>query len=310
MKKLFLLLFALSFLPGIYPETQVTVSVSSTTATIGERITLKFIVRTSAKSDSIKISQGKPEFEFIEEEKLSISDVDGLRTFEKNFKISFFKTGEFSAGPFNIGLMKNGDVIENLVSNTIPVNIRSVLNEEDKDIKPLKDLTEIKGNPFHLLKYLLIALSIAAVIFLILYFIKRRKNRGIKTITPPLPPEEEFRNRIESLWRSDLLKTGKTKMFFLALTESYKLFMTRLYRFNAEDLTTYEIIDNLRNYEEDNRVAENFDPVFLISDLAKFAKYYPTETEMEEIRKNLFGIIELIRGRRKKEEEEEENAPL
>ncbi|MCK5221974.1 MAG: hypothetical protein KAR14_10370, partial [Candidatus Aminicenantes bacterium] len=258
MKKLFLLLFLLSFSPGIHSETQVTVSVSSTTATIGERITLKFIVRTSSQSDSIKISQGKPEFEFIEEAELSLSKEEGLRTFEKNFKISFFKTGEFNVGPFNIGLMNDGSVIENLVSNTIPVNIKSVLNEEDNDIKPLKDLSEIEGNPFYLLKYFLIALFIAIVIFLVLYFIKRRKKGKVKAVIPLLPPEEEFRNRIESLWRSDFLKTGKTKKFFLTLSESYKLFMTRLYRFNAEDLTTYEIIRNLRDYEEDKKVTENF----------------------------------------------------
>lgn len=304
MKKLFLLLLLLSFSPGIHSETQVIVSVSSTTATIGERITLKFIVRTDTQSSSIKLSQGKPEFEFIEEDELSISKEDGLRTFEKNFKISFFKTGEFNVGPFDIGLMNDGSVIENLVSNTIPVNIRSVLNEEDKDIKPLKDLSEIEGNPFHLLKYFLIALFIAVTVFLVLYFIRRRKKGKVKAEIPPLPPEEEFRNRIESLWRSDFLKTGKTKKFFLNLSESYKLFMTRLYRFNAEDLTTYEIIRNLKDYEENKKVTENFDPVFLISDLAKFAKYTPSETEIEETRKKLFKIIELIGARRKKEEEE------
>ncbi|MCK5005390.1 MAG: hypothetical protein KAS21_09890 [Candidatus Aminicenantes bacterium] len=310
MKKLLLILLMLSFTQGLPSETQVSVSVSSTNATIGERITLKFIARTSAESDSIKISQGKPDFDFISEAELSISENDGVKTFEKEFDISFFKTGEYNVGPFNISLIKKGEIVENFLSNTIPVNIRSVLEKDDKDIKPLKDLSEIKGNPFYLLKYLLFALIIIIIIFLIVFFLNRRKKGEAQNISAPLHPEVEFKNRIESLWRSDLFNTGKTKKFFMTLTESYKIFMTRLYNFNAEDLTSYEIMCNLRNFEKDEKITGNFDQVFLISDLSKFAKYAPAESEVEEVRANLFRIIEIIGERRRKEEEEKTDAPL
>ena len=148
------------------------------------------------------------------------------------------------------------------------------------------------------------------ITFLIIFFLKRRKERPVQSISVPLLPEVEFMNRLESLWRSDLIKTGKTKKFFLALTESYKIFMTRLYDFNAEDLTTYEIMHNLRNFEKDEKIPGNFDQVFLISDLSKFAKYTPAEKEVEEVRTNLFRIIEIIGERRKQEEAEKEDASL
>jgi len=185
MRKLLLILLMLSFTQGLTSETQVSVSVSSTTTTIGERITLKFITRTSAESDSIKISQGKPDFEFISEAELSISENDGVKTFEKEFDIFFFKTGEYNVGPFNISLIKKGEIVENFLSNTIPVNIRSVLEKDDKDIKPLKDLSEIKGNPFYLLKYLLFALIIIIIIFLIVFFSQtEEKGRGSEHLCP------------------------------------------------------------------------------------------------------------------------------
>ncbi len=310
MKKLILILLVLSFTLGLLSESQVSVSVSSTGVTIGERITLKFIVRTSAESDSIKISPGKPEFEFIEEAEISISDNEEVKTFEKNFDISFFKTGDFNVGPFDISLINKGKIIKEFHSNTIPVSVRSVLEKDDKDIKPLKNLSEIKGNPFYLLKYVLLTLIIAVIIFLTVYFLRRRKKTDEQNISIPLHPEVEFRNRVESLWKTDLLNTGKTKKFFLKLTDSYKVFMSRLYNFKAEDLTTYEIIQNLRNFEQDKNVQSNFDQVFLISDLSKFAKYTPSQKEVEEIRENLFGIIDIIGDRRKKEEEEETDASL
>jgi len=310
MKKIILILLILSFTQGIRSDSQVSVSVSSTTATIGEKITLKFIIRTSTGGDSIKISPGKSDFEFVEEAVLLISDNDGVKTFEKDFVISFFKTGEYNVGPFNLSLIKKGEIIEKFISNSIPVNIRSVLEKNDRDIRPLKDLSEIEGNPFYLLKYVLFILIIAIIIFLIIFFLKRRKKGPAQIISVSLHPEVEFMKKIESLWRSDLLNKGKTKKFFLTLTEDYKIFMSRLYNFNAEDLTTYEIMHNLRNFEKDDNIPGNFDQVFLISDLSKFAKYTPSESEVEDVRTNLFRIIELVGERRKKEGEKTANASL
>ncbi|MEN8222033.1 MAG: hypothetical protein ABFR36_02135 [Acidobacteriota bacterium] len=309
MKRLFII-FLLILPLTIYSETQVSVSVSSTTSTIGEQITLKFIVRTSALSDSIRISQGEQDFEFIKEESLEIKREEDFITFEKNYKISFFKTGDFSVGPFNIGLMNGDSVSEELVSNTIPVNVISVLEENDKDIRPLRELSEIKGNPLYLIKYALILLAAAGIIILIIYLLRRKKGEETVIESPMLPPDLEFRKRIESLWRTDMLKTGKVKRFFLTLTEAYKMFMMRSYKFNAEDLTTYEITNYLKKHEQDEKIKKNFDEVFLISDLAKFAKYEPSEDEIEKIRKDLIKIAEIAGERREKKEKEENNASL
>ena len=309
MKKQLLLLLFLSLFFLIIPETQVSVSISSTSPTIGERLTLKFIARTSDEITSIKISAEKTEFDFITESKLSISEKNGVKTFEKDFGISFFKTGEFVIGPFKISLLKEGAVLNDLTSNSIPVNVLSVLDKDDKDIKPLKDLSEINGNPLYLLKYLIAILIIVAIVYFIIFFLKRRKKGKEEITVPLLPPEEEFSNRIISLWGSDLLRAGKFKKFFLSLTESYKIFLSRSYNFNAGDLTTYEIMNDLKKHEEDKNICENFDRTFLISDLAKFAKYIPSDNEMEEIKKYLLSIIDTIRNRRKAEEEEN-NASL
>ncbi len=309
MKRL-LIIFLLILPFSILSETQVSVSLSSTTSTIGEQITLKFIVRTSGQSDSIRISQGTQDFEFIKEEDLKVNRVEDFVTFEKNFRISFFKTGDFSAGPFDIALMNGDTVVEDLVSNTIPVNIRSVLEENDKDIRPLRELSEIKGNPFYILKYVLILLAAAGIILLVIYLLRRKRGTESGTETPQLPPDLEFLRKIDSLWRTDMLKTGKVKRFFLTLTEAYKLFMTRSYIFNAEDLTTHEIINYLKKYEQDEKIKSNFEEVFLMSDLAKFAKYEPSEIEVDKIRKDLTKIAEIAGKRRERKEEEEQSASL
>jgi len=292
----------------VFSATQVTVSLSSTTSTIGEQITLKFIIRTAIKSDSIRISESNQDFEFVKEGNLDIKRGKDFITFVKNYKISFFKTGDFNVGPFHISLMDGDSIVEDLTSNTIPVNIRSVLEDSDKDIMPLRDLSEIKGNPLYLMKYILILLVIAGIIILSIYLLKRGKRRENKIESPELPPDLEFLKNIESLWRTDMLKMGKVKRFFLTLTEAYKLFMTRSYNFNAEDLTTYEITGNLKKNEDDNRIKSCFEEVFLLSDLAKFAKYNPSEDEVKKIKEDLIKIVDISIERREKKEKEEKNA--
>jgi len=309
MKRL-LLIFLLILPSSILSETQVSVSVSSTTSTIGEQIALNFIIRTSVQSDSIRISQGKQDFEFIKEEDLKVNRGEDFVTFEKKYWISFFKTGDFSAGPFDIALMNGDTVVEDLVSNTIPVNIRSVLDENDKDIRPLRELSEIRGNPLYILKYVLIFLTAAGILLLIIYILRKKRNTEAEAETPRLPPDLEFLRKIDSLWRTDMLRTGKAKQFFLALTEAYKLFMTRSYMFNAEDLTSHEITNNLKKYEQNEKIKNKFEEVFLISDLAKFAKYTPSEIEIDKTRKDLIKIAEIAGKRRERKEEEEKNASL
>jgi len=306
MKQLIWILLLL--LPGmIRAETQASVSLSATTATIGEQISLKFIVRTSAPSDSVEISPGEQEFDFIREEKLRVKREKETATFEKTYRIAFFKTGDFTAGPFRILLKKGDSVIEKLESNTIPVTIRSVLEEEDKDIRPLRDLSEIPGNPLHLLQYLLIILAAAGLVILAVRLLRKKKSSA--EAPPPPPPDIELLNAIHSLWRTNLLKTGKIKPFFLQLTGAYKRFITRYYGFNAEDLTTYEIILHLKKREKDQTVRDRFDHSFLISDLAKFARYVPGESEVAQVKKDLTEIAEISGKRRKEKEEEEKNAP-
>lgn len=309
MKQLILVL--LLMIPCILlPETQASVSLSTTSATIGEQILLKFIVRTSVESDTVEISPGEWDFDFIQEEKLRKKLEKGTATYEKIYRIAFFKTGDFTAGPFRIQLKKDGEMIEVLESNTIPVTIRSVLEEQDKDIRPLRELSEIRGNPLHLLKYVLIILVAAAVVILVVRLLKRKKTREETPVPPPPPPDIEFLNAINSLWRSNLLKTGKIKPFFLQLTAAYKRFITRGYNFNAEDLTTYEITGMMTKHEKDSTVRNRFDHAFLISDLAKFAKYIPSENEVEQVKKDLTEIAEIFGAKRMEKEKEDQNAAL
>jgi hypothetical protein len=291
-----LFLFTAAF---IFADTQVSISTSASLATIGDRINLKILVKTSDDLREVRISTDQKDFEVIEEKDVQKRKEKEYTVFEKNITLTFFKIGDFDIEPFKIDLVKDGKVIETKKTNSIPITVKSVLKEEDKDIKPLKDLVDLKGNPFYVLKYVIIILVIALVVVLIVLWVKKRARKGQIAAPPPLPPVEELASGIKKLWEQNLLEKGKVNLFFIRLTKIMKRFLYRKYDFNAEDSTTYETLYYLKNKEQEALILDNMGYVFEISDLAKFAKYIPEANVPVDI---LARIDEMVAEYKKREE--------
>jgi hypothetical protein len=298
MKRLIIFLLFLLAAAFVFPDTQVSISTSASLATIGDRINLKILAKTSDALQEIRISTDQKDFEVIEEKDVQKRKEKEYTVFEKNITLTFFKIGDFDIEPFTIDLLKDGKVIETKKTNSLPISVKSVLKEEDKDIKPLKDLVELKGNPFYVLKYVIIILVIVLVVVLIILWIKKRaRNRQIAA-QPLQPPVEELEAAIKQLWEQNLFEKGKIKFFFIRLTKIMKRFLYRKYGFNAEDSTTYETVYFLKNKEQDTRILDNMGHIFDISDLVKFAKYIPGANVPVDI---LARIQEMVAEYKKRE---------
>lgn len=303
-KTIFILIFILSVFyqtgsaaPPETAGTQVSISVSENLAFIGDRIRLKIIVKTTSDADNINVKTMTQDFEILEQSAAQKRKEQEYLIFEKAAEIAFFKTGDFNVGPFVIELKKNEKVMETRETNSVPVTIKTTLKEEDKDIKPLKNLLEIKGDPWYLLKYVFGLLAVILITLLILLFLKRRKAKT--TVTPKrlLSPLEELELRIKELYQQSLFEKGKMKLFFIELTVILKQFLHRNYRFNAEDFTTYETLYDLKKRETEVSLLNNMEYLFSISDLVKFAKYIPDEGALSELAKKIEDTIGIYKVR-------------
>ncbi|MCP5106119.1 MAG: hypothetical protein GY950_22225 [bacterium] len=256
-------------------ETQVSISVSDNLATIGDRIHLKLIVKTTSEVDKITLKAAEKEFEILEQKPTQIRKQQDYTVFEKAIDIAFFKTGDFNVGPFEIDLKKGEEVLESRETNSVPVTVKSVLKEEDKDIKPLKGLVDMRGNPLYMLNFVLGTLGVVLIIVLVILLIKNRNKKVEITREPLLSPLEELEQSIKKLYGKNLFEKGKMKLFFIELTEILKYFLHRTYQFNAEDLTTYETIYRLKQCETVPQLVNSMDFLFNTADLVKFAKFVP-----------------------------------
>jgi hypothetical protein len=295
---LLLLLFSVlsfsTFLPAA--ETQVSISVSDNLATIGDRIHLKIIVKTNADVDKITLKAAQKDFEVLDQGPTQKRTQEDYTVFEKDIQVAFFKVGEFNVGPFEIDLKKGEAVIETRETNSVPVTVKTVLNEEDKDIKPLKSLIEIKGNPFYIFKYVLIGVAIIVAVVVFIFWLRRRRRIPVKEV-PHLSPIEELEAMIKELYKKELFEKGKVKQFFTELTQVLKNFLHRTYGINAEDFTTYETLYELMRTEKESAPVNSMGFLFNTSDLVKFAKFEPDTRVMTEISGKLEDTISIYKAR-------------
>lgn len=270
-----LFIFQLLILPQLLSAAQVILSASTLTATIAEQIELRLIVRSLENIDEIKVSVPTGDYEIIRRQSQPLIKTAEWRTFEQVITIAFFKTGDFTVGPLDIELLSAKTSKEKEHSGTISIRIRSLLGENDKDIKPLKKLLAIKGNPLHLLKYLAGA-ALILLLGIVLLILKHKMRKKTLPVSLSLPaPEIELETRIRELWQQKLPQKGEYKLFFILLGEIIKHFLARTYSFNADDFTTAEISAQLKSSEKDSDIVACLENIFQQADLVKFAEQIP-----------------------------------
>jgi len=292
-----LLILQLLLVPRLISAAQVTLSASTPAATIAEHVELRLIVRSLESIDDISVSIPAGDFEIIRRQNLPRIKTAEWCTFERVFTIAFFKTGDFVIGPMAVELLSAKTVREKEQSGTVAIRIRSLLGENDADIRPLKKLLPIAGTPLHLLKYL--AGGLVLLLAALLLMLKRKKSNAVPAVAAALPdPEIELETNIRELWRKDLPRKGEFKLFFIELGEIIKRFLARTYNFNADDLTSTEVIARLRGSEKDSAAIAGMEGIFRQADLVKFAKLVPEPSSIDSLADEIAALIGVYKKKR------------
>jgi len=276
---------------------QVSVTISKNQATIADPLILKVIIKSPQPVRKVQLTQTDPSYEILKEGDLRARQLDQNWVVEKDLTIGFFRLGEFTVGPFEVTLYDGqGQELGTLSTRSIPVSVQSAL-EGETDIRDLKDPLHIGGNPLYVLKYVLLALLVAALAILGVWWFRRRQRRRGEPPAEELSPLAEFEQRIHRLKKKQLFEKGQKKTFSLELYRIIKCFLGRTYGVNAPDLTSTETIDFLSRVENLERLKEDFTFLFQNCDLIKFARFNLPEDLYQEVMQRLQGVIGVYRQR-------------
>lgn len=159
--------------------------------------------------------------------------------------------------------------------------------------------------------YIAIACVLLFVPFLLalIYLVKRiRDNKPIirkVKVEPKLPPHQQAMQEIERIKKEKVWQKGLPKEYYTELTDTLRLYIKERFGFNAQEMTSSEIIDKLLEINDKEAIKDLRD-LFETADLVKFAKHNPMMNENDA---NLVNAIEFINGTKEKEEENAKPQP-
>ena len=265
MKKLIILLLVSNFAFGQ------TAKLDSSSILIGEQINFSL-------SNTISETEAWPTYneflvegvEIIKEGKL---DTTG-DVISQNFIITVWDSGSYYIPPISFSA--------NNKTEGLLLNVQTVILEEGAELKDIKQPMEAPIGWSDIWPWLVGILLFALIVFLLKKYVFNKKEE-IKSEKPKviIPADVIALKELITLEKAKIWQEGKIKEYHSSLSEIVRRYTEERFQFIALELTTDEIIDELKSKLNQEQI-QNLKTLLQRADLAKFAKSKPDENENKE----------------------------
>jgi hypothetical protein len=172
------------------------------------------------------------------------------------------------------------------------IEVKTVIEDKETatDIKDIKPLATIPRD-----YTLIIGLSLAGLVLLILIaggiYLYRTRYRKTAAL-PARPAHEVALEEIDQLQKEGLITRGIYQEHYFKLSEIFRRYLERRFRFQAVEQTTEEILPELHNLRDiDEKAKGNAQEFLHHTDLVKFAKHTPDADEVEHEHREAVNFI-------------------
>ena len=295
-----------------------TARLDSTNILLGDQIKL-FLEIDHPKNVEIEFPQVPDTIQSL----IEVLGRSGIDTFEldneefqkqiQSYNITCFDSGSYRIPPYCFKININGR-IDSVPTNGVTLNVYSMV------IDTTKGPTDIKmpyGAPLTLKEvtpYILGVILIGAIIFLILYSIKRKKNNKPIFARPQKPKEPAYIIAIRELDRiksEKIWQKGKSKQYHSEVTGALRVYIEDRFEIPAMEQTSDETIECFRADKNllTDKLFTNLSQTLKLADLVKFAKYTPLPDEDNLSLTNAYIFVnetkkEVVKKQEEKDEKE------
>ncbi len=213
----------------------------------------------------------------------------GIDTFEADnekfmkqiqaYTITCFDSGAYRIPPYWFKIDMEGN-IDSVPSNGVTLQVFSMEIDTTKGPTDIKMPYDAPLTLKEVTPYILGVILIGAIIFFLLYSIKRKKKNQPIFARPKKPKEpahiialrELDRIKTEKVWQK-----GKTKQYYSELTDTLRTYIEDRFAIRAMEQVTDEILDSFRAQKSllNDKNFANLSQILQLADLVKFAKYQP-----------------------------------
>jgi hypothetical protein len=309
------LLFSGLFFEAAGQQVKVTATLDSLRILIGDQINLKLEVE---KPAGLKVEFPQiPDSLAGKIEVLKRSPIDTIKMkgeiqkLTSNLLITCFDSGQYRIPPFRFDIQepgKNDSVFTNwLVLNVMTFKIDTARGPVD--IKPPYEapLTLKEVTP-----YILGIILIGALLFLILYSIKRKKKNQplfVRPAKPKEPPHLTALRELDRIKEEKIWQKEKIKEYYSEVTETLRVYIEDQFGIPAMEQTSGEILTSFetsRNLISD-KTKQYLMRILPLADLVKFAKYYPLPDDHSIVLANAYLFVNETKPEEVKKPEVQDN---
>lgn len=144
------------------------------------------------------------------------------------------------------------------------------------DIKPVQKPAFVWTDYLWILWIVLGIILLLLLIGLVIVLVLRKKNKGY-FFTPPqvLPPHVRALQELDKLKAGKIWQQDREKEYYTKITDILRIYMFERYRINAMEMTSGEILAEIRKRSDEDSVYNNLVQILSVADRVKFAKHKP-----------------------------------
>jgi hypothetical protein len=264
-----------------------TASLDTTAIMIGDQIGLNLTLKVPAGTQVIWPELNDtlvPHVEIIKRGKTNSTLKNNALTLKRRLMVTSFDSGYFNITPMKFQVRLPGsNKVDTVATQDLFLQVYTPEVDTSKAFKVIKGPVAEPYTFGEILPWILLGLLvIAGIVFLIWYLRRRKKNQPLfaRKSKPKLPPYEEAIQRLEEVRLSRMWQAGKLKAYHSAITDIMRVYVARRFQFDAREMTSGEIIQNLGKKPAVNKEAlSKVQSAFELADLVKFAKLKPSPLE-------------------------------
>jgi len=264
-------------------------------ATVGDPVAFKVtLLYPEGSEPPILVRKFPSDVVFVKEDPLEKSTDGQFQQETRLLHLAFFQTGECETGPIGYTAVGPNKTPIEATAPGMKVTVTSVLKGEEETAAPPEPPWVI---PYPLEKLItLIAIVVLVLLALVgLWIVIRRRRRKTGIDKPRIPPHLEAKQRLYDLTSQDLPVTGHVRLFYFLASEIIKDYLGKELGVVVLERTTTEIIYQLpRLGYLSSGVLDEVDDFLVSADQVKFAKYFPTTSELDRWQRKAYELVNEV----------------
>jgi hypothetical protein len=212
-------------------------------------------------------------------------------------RLTTIDSGKIFLPPIEFDYKIKGDTSRHKAyTNSLLLNIAGVAIDPKGEIKDIKPPLSAPWLFEDILPYLLALIIIAALACGFYYYWRKKKQKQdlLANIKVIIPPHREALTALRALEEKKLWQQGLVKQYYSEVTEIIRHFFERRWSIIALELTTDEILMQMKHIPDALNVWKEMESFFITADLVKFAKYEPSPAEHENEMRSAYEIVRMM----------------